>query len=367
VPQSFAIKKRPPERNYGCRISDDYSYRGLRTVVLENSRLRISVLADKGTDIFELLYKPMDVDFMYRAPAGVRNPATFVPSIPNPTGAYLDFWEGGWQEAFPIGGWACSYKGAAFGLHGEVSLMPWQHSIIEDDVEHVAAYFWVRTCRSPFLLEKVISLRGDEPILRVWERVTNEGHTDMDFMWGQHPAIGPPFLDSDCEVATPASTAIIPDPSSWPASRLREGTYRWPSVIDHNGRAVDISKIASPEACIAEAAYLADLKDGWFAITSHRRQLVFAMHWPREVFPWIWYWHAAGGERNAPFYGRNYCVALEPFTSYPPDFEKARAAGTHRTLKPQQSLEVDLTASVFPAEGKVQSVTPDGKIVFTNY
>ena len=62
----FAIVQRPCDRNFGCRVSDDYHYRGLRTVVLENSQLRLSVLVDKGTDIFELLYKPMDIDFMYR-------------------------------------------------------------------------------------------------------------------------------------------------------------------------------------------------------------------------------------------------------------------------------------------------------------
>lgn len=128
---------------------------------------------------------------------------------------------------------------------------------------------------------------------------------------------------------------------------------------------MDISKIATPDAGIAEAAYLTDLKDGWFAITSHRRQLVFAMRWPREVFPWIWYWHVAGGELKAPFYGRNYCVALEPFTSYPPDFEKARVAGTQKNLQSQQSLDCELTVSIFPAEGKVQSVTSEGRVVFT--
>src|SRR2546427_5948184 len=117
------IAARPPERNYGCRVSDDYHYRGLRTVVLENKSLRASVVGDKETDFFELLYKPMDIDFMYRAPAGVRDPRLSVPSISSSSGAYLDFWHGGWQEVFPTGGWPCQYRGAAFGLHGEVCLI----------------------------------------------------------------------------------------------------------------------------------------------------------------------------------------------------------------------------------------------------
>ena len=61
------------ERNFGCRIRE-FQYKGLRTVTLENELLRAGILADKGSDIFELLYKPKDVDFLWHSPWGVRNP-----------------------------------------------------------------------------------------------------------------------------------------------------------------------------------------------------------------------------------------------------------------------------------------------------
>ena len=54
------------ERNYGCRVSDSWTYRGLKTVVLENDLLRIVILADKGADIYQFVYKPLDVDFFLR-------------------------------------------------------------------------------------------------------------------------------------------------------------------------------------------------------------------------------------------------------------------------------------------------------------
>ena len=43
------------DRNYGCRINDEYTYRGMRVMVMENDLLRISILLDKGTTIFEYL------------------------------------------------------------------------------------------------------------------------------------------------------------------------------------------------------------------------------------------------------------------------------------------------------------------------
>lgn len=59
------------ERNFGCRVME-YLYRGLPTISLENELLRVTVLAGKGGDIFEFLYKPLDVDFMWRSPWGAR-------------------------------------------------------------------------------------------------------------------------------------------------------------------------------------------------------------------------------------------------------------------------------------------------------
>lgn len=88
------------ERNYGCRITQTI-FRGLRTVTLENELIRVTVLADKGSDIIEFLHKPTDTDFMWRSPQGVRNPTTFVPTIPRPEGAFLDYYEGGGRSVCP--------------------------------------------------------------------------------------------------------------------------------------------------------------------------------------------------------------------------------------------------------------------------
>lgn len=46
-----------------CTVSDDWTYKGMRVIFLENEYLRIGTLADRGSDIFEFRYKPMDLDF----------------------------------------------------------------------------------------------------------------------------------------------------------------------------------------------------------------------------------------------------------------------------------------------------------------
>ena len=54
-----------PQRNWGARVLE-YRYRGMRAVSLENELLRVGVLADKGTDVFEFNYEPRDMDFVWR-------------------------------------------------------------------------------------------------------------------------------------------------------------------------------------------------------------------------------------------------------------------------------------------------------------
>ena len=69
-------------RNHGCRISDAWTFQGMRTLILENELLRVTVLVDKGSDIVEFRYKPFDLDFLFLSPGGIRNPNRGIVSAP---------------------------------------------------------------------------------------------------------------------------------------------------------------------------------------------------------------------------------------------------------------------------------------------
>jgi hypothetical protein len=65
----------------------EFELLGYRTIVLANELVRITVLADKGVCIYEVLYKPSDTDFLWRWERGLR-PKGNVESIPHSRGNY---------------------------------------------------------------------------------------------------------------------------------------------------------------------------------------------------------------------------------------------------------------------------------------
>ena len=140
---------------------------------------------------------------------------------------FVDLYEGGWQECFPNGGESVLYKGAELPFHGELLTLPWQVDVLEDRPEVVSVRLTVRTLRTPFVLEKVLTLRSGRAVLEIDERLTNLADEPMDVMWGHHPAFGPPFLDDTCRIDIAACRGSTERPEPWPDSQL---AYACPST-----------------------------------------------------------------------------------------------------------------------------------------
>ena len=233
------------ERNYGCRITE-CTFRGLRCVVLENQVIRISVAADKGADIYEFLHKPSDTEFLLRTPLGLRSQPAVLPTINLREGSFSDFYEGGWQELFPVAGdFPSELKGAQFGQHGEVALLPWSYQIKEDTPERIAVTFSVDTTRTPFHLDRTMILEQGKPALQIREKVRNIGDEAVEFMWAHHPAFGWPFLEEGCRIELPTCEVVVLGSETPPTSRLIEQEGKWPRLKGRNGAVVDLSQMVS--------------------------------------------------------------------------------------------------------------------------
>ena len=91
----------------------------------------------------------------------------------------------------------------------------------------------------------------------------------------------------------------------------------------------------------------------------------FGMSWPLSVFPVLWFWQAYGGAYGAPWYGRTYLIALEPFSTARPTVVEAIEDGTARVLRPGETLEASYVAAGFEGSAAVTGIAPDGSITRT--
>ena len=272
------------ERNHGCRVSDAWTFRGLKTAVIENELLRIVVLIDKGADIYQFVHKPSDTDFLWRSSWGVRDPTVRMPTTGSGEGLWMDVYEGGWQTVLPGGGFPTQYMGADMGLHAEVNTVPWDAVILEDTTEVVSMRFWVRAARTPFFFEKTLTLRSGSAVLEIEARLTNEGEEPVHCVWGEHIALGAPFLSEDCVIDLPGGTLINEELEDWhPNNKLKSGfNAPWPMSQLKDGTPRDLSRIPPKSFRSYDMSYIADMPDGWYAVTNQKTELASASAIPRK-------------------------------------------------------------------------------------
>jgi hypothetical protein len=284
----------------------------------------------------------------------VRNPTSYLSTAPDPLATFLDYYPGGWQEIFPNGGAPSSYLGARFGQHGEVSNLPWDYHIVEDGEQSVAVRFSVRTQKTPFLLQKTLRLRSGDSGIRFAETLTNESAVHMRAMWGHHIVFGRPFLEEGCRVRVPEGATVVPHegPIDPDGRRVRGGdNYSWPVVAGESGAEVDLSVLPA-WGTPSEIVYIKDLPEGWYEIDNPKRDLGFRVEWDVRQMPYLWFWQEFGASRFYPWYGRNYNVGLEPFSSFPTNgIEEAVENDSALSVGPSETLGFALRAEVLEEGG----------------
>lgn len=292
---------------------------GWRALTVENDALRLTVLPDKGADMVELVDLRSGIDPLFKGPWGLLPPGS-QPREGSGDVEFLANYEGTWQELFPNVNEAASYRGKRIPFHGEVATLPWDVQAEGAD----ALRCTVRCRETPFLLERLIRLEGEELVLD--ETVTNESDKPAHFVWGHHLVVGPPFLEPGCRLHTAART-ITTRPEVWEeTARLAPGQREpWPDARLPDGGTVDLSVVPGPEVGSHDDVYLTDLEAGWAAVENPHLGLTFRLEWDPEVFRRVIVWQPYGGALEAPLRGA-YALGVEPWTTHL-NLEEALAAG----------------------------------------
>jgi len=312
-------------------VNTDWSYRGLRTVVLENRLLRVVILPEAGAKIWQITYKPFDADLLWNNPriAPARLPVN---------SRYDDVWSGGWDELFPNDEVAL-IEGESYPDHGELWTGEWQAESFSS-VDEVGVRLRCVTPISSIEVEKTIRLRRVPACLEFRHRFTNRGRTAFPFLWKLHPAmaVSPqhridfPPMQVVVEPAFPGTLSGAPAVGEWPVVKTANGS-------------VDLRRV-----------YGTQMKGNWCALTNSETGLACGWQFDPEVFRCCWLFATYGGWRN-------YNVAvLEPCTGYPLNFEAMKAAGRQRSLASGESLQTDVRFFVQERLRSVGSIDASGQM-----
>lgn len=338
------------QRNWGARIRD-MRYQGLRMTVMENELLRLGILAGKGTDIVEINYKPLDLDFTWLAPGGISNPQRHPATSADPAAPFLDHYPGGWQEIFPSGGAPSDFGGAQFGQHGEIYASPWDVEVVEDNEAAVAVTFTTRAKKMPFRIRKTMRLASGDATFTIEEELANESDVRLPVMWGHHITFGQPFLRPGNRIRLPEGLRTIahPEPVSPDGNRRTvPGDFAWPHAPGTDGKTVDLSEIPDRKTP-SEMLYITDFPEShaWYEIVDDERGAGCRVEWDRDVMPFLWYWQEFGAHTGYPWYGRAYVVGLEPFSSMPTNgLEEGAANGTAMQVSGGETVRFHLSYTI---------------------
>lgn len=307
------------------------------TIALESERVRVTLLPEKGFDIYELIDRSSGVDVLFKTPWGWRDPAS-LPPLGTRKVDWLARYPGGWQVLLPTSGDDRVAEDSPEGFHGEAAIMPWTLGA----VTATTATASLELLTAPLRIERSVALH--EATLTVEETVTNLSPVPQHVHWVHHPAFGAPFLGPQTFFDIPADGLVTGSGHDGiDAGRL----HAWPLMSDGSGALVDLSRMPARDEPREVFGTLVGFREGRYSITNPELALSVEVTWDLDLFPYAWFWQELEATPGYPWFKRAYVTAVEPASLIPGNGETGgHARGRLVTIEGDSARSTTLTMSV---------------------
>jgi hypothetical protein len=324
-------------------VSTAWTLHGLRAIVLENRLLRLVVLPEAGAKIWQITYKPLDVQLLWNHPRIL--PARHVIHA-----RYDDVWSGGWDELFPNDE-AGNLEGDLLPDHGELWTGIWEAETFQR-ADGAGVHLRYATPISGFLVERTLLLPPGGAVFEIRYRFTNQGSAPFPFLWKLHPAFA---VSAKHRIDFPAMT-VLREPEF--AGTLADAplSFPWPHA-PRGGNTVDLRQVPDISSRALHFFYGTEMASGWCGLTDRSSRLACALRFDPEVFRSCWLFASHGGWRNL-----NVAV-LEPATGYPFRLQTSIDNGSARVMAPGETLETSVLFSAQEGLGSIGGIDPTGRIL----
>lgn len=300
---------------------------GFEVLVLENSRIRATVIPSLGGRVWELLDRVRGRQWIWHRED--------VPLAVSPSGSsYDDVWAGGWEELFPNDA-PTDFEGRELPDHGEWWTTAWTVAEATGGAEGVVRLV-ADTCIRKASCIKEYRLSGDT--IQVSYRIESREPEAFHFLFKQHLAIA---VTPSCELSLPGGRVSAVDPA-FGTLLPGPGPFDWPLARSPDLDDVDLSRVAARASAEREFVYVTELPESWCGVDDVSAGASIRMRFEQRRTPFLWLFLTYGGWRDC------YTAVLEPCTNMPKDLAEAVRAGQSARLNPgavfQTSVAVTLSA-----------------------
>ena len=288
------------------------TFRGRRAASIENSALRLTVIAGGG-HIAEVLDKRTGVSPLWIPPWPSIEPAAF-DSLTDPTygsnsEARLLAGIMGHNLCLDIfGGPSAEEEAAGLHPHGEASIARYE-------IEPSATRLVMRADLAEASLQVERRIELQDRAVRIVESAENTTATDRPVAWTEHVTLGPPFLErGSTEFRASATRSKVLEGDFGSADYLVPAAeFDWPEAPRRDGGTADLR--VCNEAAVS-GAYTAHLMDAasphaYFVAFSPRLRQAFGYIWRQADFPWMGIWEENHSRAAPPWSSRTLTRGME--------------------------------------------------------
>jgi hypothetical protein len=300
------------------------TFRGRRAASIENSALRLTVVAGGG-HIAEVLDKRTGVSPLWIPPWPSIEPAAFDPQsdVAYGSNAEARLLAGimGHNLCLDIfGGPSVEEEAAGLHPHGEASIAHY-------DIEPSATRLTMRAHLVEACLEVERRIELRDRAVRIVEAVMNTTGTDRPVAWTEHVTLGPPFLErGSTEFRVSATRSKVVEANFGTADYLVPAAeFAWPLAPRRDGGTADLRVFNGAPVSGAYTAHLMDAAapHAYFIAFSPRLQQAFGYIWRRADFPWMGIWEENHSRTAAPWNGETLARGMEFGVSPFPETRRA--------------------------------------------
>jgi len=314
-----------------CKLAIENKY-GIDIAHLENELIKVTILIGKGTDILEMIWKPLGIDCLNKSGRTLEQ-FKDIDLRTNRLKNHGDMSLGGWMDAVP-------HRGVCNGIEltqdngGISATLPWAYEVMTDSEFVVKLRCFVDLPMVLMHLEKTFTIRKGSPSLFIEESIINNSKFEAQFTWTQHALFSGDFVDENVSVIVPTKTVF--QPNMYAKNHEMTGTdltlYEEPvnRVTCNSGKVYDFNKPLPKDAMDSVFVTFNHLKKGEVEMYNKKLDLSVCLNWDLNVFPYLRSLYKSDGST---------IVGLEPGNDLFSDFNFSLKHGTFMTMKPGEAIE----------------------------